>query len=112
MRAGIESPEMRRQARAVLARPVDTARATPAFQRGPAEVAEAPGRLAAGLGRRLRLRHLGFDLPPQPRVARQAEDIVHPVGLRPRHQRLAAEAAVATQQNADPWPAGADAPDD
>src|SRR3954469_10283884 len=45
-------------------------------------------------------------------VGGQAEDVVHAVGFAPRHQRLAAEAAVGAQQNAHPRPAGADLADD
>src|SRR4051794_23285095 len=90
----------------------DAARAAPARQRGPAEVAEPAGRLAAGLGQDLRLLHLGLDLRAEALIARQTEDVVDPVGLRPHHQVLAAEAAVTTQQNADPRPAGADAADE
>src|SRR3954467_10531294 len=70
------------------------------------------GRLAAGLGQDLRLLHLGLDLRAEALIARQTEDVVDPVGLRPHHQVLAAEAAVAAQQNADPRPAGADPADE
>jgi hypothetical protein len=47
----------------------------------------------------------------QSRVARQAEDVVYAVGLAPRHQFLAAEAAVGAQQDPRPWPAAADLAD-
>src|SRR4051794_35077399 len=67
----------------------DAARAAPARQRGPAEVAEPAGRLAAGLGQDLRLLHLGLDLRAEALIARQTEDVVDPVGLRPHHQVLA-----------------------
>jgi hypothetical protein len=42
---------------------------------------------------------VGFDLGGQPVVACQAEQVVHPMGLRPRHQRLARKAAVTTRQD-------------
>ena len=48
----------------------------------------------------------------QPRVARQAEHVVHAIGLAPGHQGLAGEAGIAAQQDARPRPAAADAADD
>ena len=48
----------------------------------------------------------------EPRVARQAEDIIDPVRLAPGHQRLAGEARIGAQHDLDRRPAGADPPDD
>src|SRR5919107_538254 len=86
--------------------------ARPAVQGGPAEVLVAAGRLA-GPGRVV----LGpgeVDGNPldQARVARQAEDEVDPARLAPGHERLAGEAAVGAQQDANPRPAGPDPADD
>src|SRR3954466_8991096 len=53
-----------------------------------------------------------YDLARQPRIARQAEDIAHAVGFTPRHQPLAAEAAVGAQQDPHPRPAGTDLAND
>src|SRR4051794_1952264 len=59
----------------------DAADAAPAIAGGPAEVPEAAGGLAGLLGCGARRCHLGRDLARQPRIARQAEDIVHAVGF-------------------------------
>jgi hypothetical protein len=67
--------------------------------------------LAGSFRRGLRGGHLSRDLGCQPRIARQAEDVIHAVGFAPRHQVLAAEAAVGAQQNAHPRPAGTDLAD-
>src|SRR3954466_10028546 len=61
----------------------DAPDAAPTVQGGPAEVLEATGRLAGSLRRGTRGGHLGGDLPSQPRIARQAKDIVHAIGLAP-----------------------------
>lgn len=42
------------------------------------------------------------------RVAGEAEQEVHPVGLAPRHQLVAGEAAVGAEQDLHPGPAGSD----
>ena len=92
--------------------PIDAPPARPAVERRPAEVAEAPRRLA-GPGRvLLGPGEVDGEFLDQARIAGQAEDEVDPVGLAPGHQRLAGEAAVGAEQDADPRPAGADPADD
>ena len=72
-----------------------------------------PARCLAGLFRlALGQGELGGDLADQARVARQAEDVIDPVGLAPDHQRLAGEARIGAQNDPDAGPAGADLRDD
>src|SRR5664280_376659 len=73
------------------------------------EFTEHPGGRFGLLVLLLRLRHLLFDQFLQPRILRQPEDIVHTLALAPRHQLLAAETAVAPQQNLHRRPALANA---
>jgi hypothetical protein len=90
----------------------DAARAAPAVQRRPGEVLETAGGLAGALGLALRRRQLGSDLGDEALVLGKTEEIVDPVRLAPRHELLAAEAGVGTQQDAHPGPAFADLADD
>ena len=55
---------------------------------------------------------LGLDLGDEPVVLRQAEEEVDAVGLAPGHEFFPREPAVGAQQNARPWPTGADLRDD
>src|SRR3954452_9496367 len=89
----------------------DAPDAAPTVQGGPAEVLEAASGLGGLLACGPRGGHLNRNFGRQSRVARQAEDVVYAVGLAPRHQFLAAEAAVGAQQDPRPWPAAADLAD-
>jgi hypothetical protein len=86
--------------------------AAPAVQRAPGEVAEAARRLARYGALSGRFGKLGLDFLDQPLVARQAEQVIHPVRFAPGHQRLTGEAGTRSQQNAHPRPALADLGDD
>src|ERR671910_3586968 len=86
----------------------DASSARPAVEGGPAEVAEAPGGLACPGRVVLGPGEVDGEFLDQARVARQAEDEVDAVALAPGHQRLADEAGIRPEQDADPGPAGAD----
>jgi hypothetical protein len=76
------------------------------------EEVEAPRRLAARLRRGFGLRQLGRDLGLEALVARQAEHVIDPVLLAPRHQGLTGKARVGPQQDAHARPARPDLGDD
>src|SRR5206468_12655686 len=86
----------------------DPALAAPAIPRAIAEVAEDARRLARGeakplgLGERLGEDRLEAD------VAGQAEHVVDPVRLAPRHQRVIGKTTVGAQRDAHPRPRLAD----
>src|ERR1700759_3493939 len=83
----------------------DTPGAAPTLQCRPAEILEPAGWLAARLSLGAGGGQFRLDLGHQPVVARETKHVVHPGGLAPGHQRLAAKPAVGTQQNPHPWPA-------
>ena len=70
----------------------DPSPAAPAVERRPQEVLEAPRRGAGYGALHRRLGKLLGDLLDQPRIARQAEQVVDAVFLTPRHQGLAGKA--------------------
>ena len=82
----------------------DPALAAPALARTPHEVLEAALWLAAA---RAGPRQLGLDLRDQPGVLGQAEQIIDPVGLAPRHQGFAGKPRIGAQQNPQTGPAAA-----
>lgn len=90
----------------------DPPAAAPAVERRPHEVLEAPcrstgrGALFGSLGKLL------GDLLDQPRIARQAEQVVDAAFLTPRHQGLAGKTTVGTQHDPDLGPAPPNLPDD
>ena len=97
--------------RVTSAFPDDPALPTPALERAVAEILEPAGSFA-GLEA---FGHSVGELLPDGRdetvIAGKAEQIVDTVCLTPRHQILAAEAAVGAQQDPCSWPAGTDLPD-
>jgi hypothetical protein len=60
----------------------------------------------------LSLMHLGADDPAQALVSRQAEQIIDPVCLAPRHQHLAGKTGIGAQQYPYPGPARPNLGDD
>ena len=90
----------------------DPALPAPAVQRAPGEVGEAADgtalRQALGLGHG----QLVGDGADQALVAGEAEEIVSPVGLAPRHELIPGKAGIRPQQDLDPRPTRADLADD
>ena len=84
--------------------PDDPARAAPAVQRGVAELLEAARRLAGRGMRGRRGGQVGLELGDQARIAREAEDIMDPVGFAPGHQLVPGKARVRTEHDLDPRP--------
>src|SRR4051794_26650062 len=80
----------------------------PALPGRPAQVLEAPRRLARPSGLLLGLDQLDRDLLDEAIVAGKSEYVVDPVLLAPGHQDLAGEARVGPKQDAHPRPAGPD----
>ena len=84
----------------------------PARQRPVPEVPEPARRPARRHAAAPRTPHLARDLPDKPRVAGNAEHVVHRVRLAPGHDRLAAEAGIPPHQDPHLRPRLADLRDD
>jgi hypothetical protein len=90
----------------------DAPLAAPALQRAPGEVGEAAHRAALSQALRRGRDEFVGDGTGQAIVTGEAEDVVDPVRLAPRHELVPGEARVGPEQDLDPGPAGADLADD
>jgi len=92
----------------------------PAVQRAPENASKAARGAARGQALQLGCGQIGSGRAAQARVAGEAEEVIDPVRLAPRHQLVAGKARVGTQQDLHPAtgvgapvaPAGPDLSDD